>query len=207
MTSEDKYVASCLVGQGLIPCSPWKPKLAIAIRVLELYRLAHLRCPSLGIEAWIKTLSDVHGSAFKPYSCQQFTTCFDLYLEILQNVELRVKKALGRDADDWRLKNGCPACTYKLEGEEKMIFEMLCACDGNDSLKRILRKDKGVDEDGVPLRGDSQRPDPRAESAGGDYFLTREAVNRWVKERLAAEVKLPVSISWRGIGGMLTTLS
>ncbi|KAJ7204885.1 hypothetical protein B0H12DRAFT_1243562 [Mycena haematopus] len=119
---------------------------------------------------------------------------FRLYLEILQNVELRVKKALGRDADDWRLKNGCPACTYKLEGEEKMIFEMLCACDGNDSLKRILRKDKGVDEDGVPLRGDSQRPDPRAESAGGDYFLTREAVNRWVKERLAAEVKLPTNL-------------
>ncbi|KAJ7260012.1 hypothetical protein B0H12DRAFT_1231951 [Mycena haematopus] len=191
MTSEDKYVASCLACPS--------------------------QMPGLGIDAWIKTLSDLHGSAFKPYSCQQFTTCFDLYLEILQNVELRVKKALGRDADDWRLKNGCPACTYKLEGEEKMIFEMLCACDGNDSLKRILRKDKGVDEDGVPLRGDSQRPDPRAESAGGDYFLTREAVNRWVKERLAAEVKLPTNLDpeeesvcqerWKNLSEELTSKS
>ncbi|KAJ7358050.1 hypothetical protein DFH08DRAFT_911665 [Mycena albidolilacea] len=154
----DTYIASCLVGQGLIPCSPWKPKQAVSIRVLEMFRLARLRCPALGVQAWIKTLADLHGTAFKPYSAQRFTICFDLYLEILDNAEKRVKTALGRDAPDWRLKNGCPACTYKLKGEDKLIFAMLLLMDGNDSLKRILRKDKGFDED----------------DAGGDYLMFRE---------------------------------
>ncbi|KAJ7192983.1 hypothetical protein GGX14DRAFT_305777, partial [Mycena pura] len=193
MLTTDKYTASCLVGQGLIPCSPWNPKLAVSIRVLELFRLARLRCPALGVQSWIKTLSDLHGAAFKPYTAQQFTTCFDLYLEILNNIDDRVKKALGRDTKDWRLKNCCPACTYKLEGEEKLIFDMLCTYDGNDSLKRILRKDKGVNEDGVANRGGSERPDPRTAGAGGDYFLTREEVDRWSKERLAEQVKMPRS--------------
>jgi hypothetical protein len=120
-----------------------------------------------------------------------------LYLEILDNAEKRVKTALGRDAPDWRLKNGCPACTYKLKGEDKLIFAMLHLMDGNDSLKRILRKDKGFNEDGVAHRGDSERADPRAADAGGDYLMSRERVDRWAKERLAEEVGIPV----RGIYG------
>lgn len=108
-----------------------------------------------------------------------------------------MKTALGRDAPDWRLKNGCPACTYKLKGEDKLIFAMLLLMDGNDSLKRILRKDKGFNEDGVAHRGDSERADPRAADAGGDYLMFRERVDRWTKERLAEEVGIPV----RGIYG------
>ncbi|KAF8168860.1 hypothetical protein K438DRAFT_1615960 [Mycena galopus ATCC 62051] len=193
MQSTDVYISSCLVGQGLMPCSPWKPKLPITMRVLEMYRLTHLRCPALGIQAWMKALSDLQGAAFKPYSAQQFTTCFDLYLGILEEVDNRVNKALQRDSKDWRLKNCCPACTYKLEGEGQLYFSMLATCDGNNSLKRVLRKDKGFTEDGVPLRGGCERPDPRAASAGGDYFISRPDVDRWVKERLAEEVVLPVS--------------
>jgi hypothetical protein len=65
-----------------------------------MYRVAHLRCPTLGIQAWLKTLADLHGTAFRPYRTQQFSTCFDVYLEILKNVDDRVKKALGCDAPD-----------------------------------------------------------------------------------------------------------
>ncbi|KAF8177964.1 hypothetical protein K438DRAFT_1605733 [Mycena galopus ATCC 62051] len=191
MVSTDVYISSCLVGQGFMPCSPWKPKLAITTRVLEMYRLTNLRCPALGIQAWMKALSDLQGAAFKPYSAQQFTTCFDLYLGILEEVDKRVKKALQRDSKDWRLKNCCPACTYKLEGEGQLYFSMLAICDGNNSLKRVLRKDKGFTEDGVPLHGGCERPDPREASAGGDYFISRLEVDRWVKERLAEEVVLP----------------
>ncbi|KAJ7301725.1 hypothetical protein DFH08DRAFT_919067 [Mycena albidolilacea] len=145
---------------GLIPCSPWKPKQAVSIRVLEMFRLARLRYPALGI---------------------------------LDNAEKRVKTALGRNAPDWRLKNGCPACTYKLKGEDKLIFAMLLLMDGNDSLKRILRKDKGFDEDGVAHRGDSEHADPRTADAGGDYLMFRERVDRWTKEQLAEEVGIPIS--------------
>ncbi|KAJ7835428.1 hypothetical protein B0H13DRAFT_2240085 [Mycena leptocephala] len=164
---------------SLIPCSPWTPKVAITIRLLEMYRIARLRCPTLSIQPWLKTLADLHGMAFRPYSTQQFSTCFDVYLEILKNVDDRVKKALGRDAPDWRLKNGCPACTYKLEGEMKLIFEMLVTMDGNNSLKR--------------KRGGSERPDPRTADAGGTYFLSREKVDWFTKEMLAQFAKAPRS--------------
>ncbi|KAJ7160682.1 hypothetical protein C8R43DRAFT_1086815 [Mycena crocata] len=177
-----------------MPCAPWKPKLAIATRVLEMYRLAHLRCPALGVQAWMKTLSDLHSEAFKPYSAEQFTICFDLYLEILKTVDERVKKVLGRDTPDWRLKNCCPSCTYKLEGEQKLIFDMLGTMDGNDSLKRVLRKVYGeYDDNGQPLRGGSERPDPRTADAGGDYLLSRDKVDRWAKEVLAQQVQVPTS--------------
>ncbi|KAJ6563273.1 hypothetical protein DFH09DRAFT_920315 [Mycena vulgaris] len=192
MRQSDEFTTSCLVGQGLIPCAPWTPKLAIATRVLEMFRVARLRCPQLSVQSWMKTLADLHGLDFKPYTAQQFTVCFDVYLEILQNVDARVKKALGRDAADYRLKNNCPACTYKLEGEAKLIFEMLVTSDGNDSLKRVLRKEQGVfDENGVPQRGGTERVDPRTAEVGGDYFLLREKVDQWSKEVLAQHVRVP----------------
>ncbi|KAJ7330288.1 hypothetical protein DFH08DRAFT_815210 [Mycena albidolilacea] len=110
--------------------------------------------------------------------------------------------ALGRDAPDWCLKNGFPACTYKLKGEDKLIFAMLLLMDSNDSLKCILRKDKGFDEDGVSHRGDSEHADPRAADAGGDYLVFRERVDRWTKERLAEEVEIRVhGIYGNGIRG------
>lgn len=93
--------------------------------------------------------------------------------------------ALGRDKS-WRLKHVCPACTYKLEGEDKLIFDMLTTMDGNDSLKRVLRRSKvDVDEDGdEPTLGPSrERVDNR--DAGDGYFLSREKVEEWSKARLA----------------------
>ncbi|KAJ6469232.1 hypothetical protein DFH09DRAFT_955260 [Mycena vulgaris] len=192
MRQSDEFTTSCLVGQGLIPCAPWTPKLAIATRVLEMFRVARLRCPQLSVQSWMKTLADLHGLDFRPYTAQQFTLCFDVYLEILQNVDARVKKALGRDAADYCLKNNCPACTYKLEGEAKLIFEMLVTSDGNNSLKRVLRKEQGVfDENGVPQRGGMERVDPRTAEVGGDYFLSREKVDQWSKEVLAQHVRVP----------------
>ncbi|KAF8184332.1 hypothetical protein K438DRAFT_1907876 [Mycena galopus ATCC 62051] len=188
MQSTDIYISSCLVGQGLMPCSPWKPKLVITMRM--------------------KALSDLQGAAFKPYSAQQLTTCFDLYLGILEEVDNWVNKALQRDSKDWRLKNCCPACTYKLEGEGQLYFSMLATCDSNNSLKRVLQKDKGFTEDGVPLRGGFERPDPRAASAGGDSFISQPNVDRWVKERLAEEVVLPASACeecWKNLSEELTS--
>ncbi|KAJ6597738.1 hypothetical protein DFH09DRAFT_904088 [Mycena vulgaris] len=184
LLTTDTFVTSALVGRGLVPCSPFAPSIAIATRVLEMFRLARLRSPTLSIQSWVKTLCDLHGKLFVPYLAQQFTICYDVYLETLAAVDARVAKALGRDAPDWRLKNCCPACTYKLEGEMKLIFSMLTTMDGNDSLKRVLRKDKTFDNEGNPTRGKSERPDPRTVNAGGDYFLTREKVNKWSKDVL-----------------------
>ncbi|KAJ6455997.1 hypothetical protein DFH09DRAFT_1116274 [Mycena vulgaris] len=166
---------------------------AIATRVLEMFRVARLRCPALCVQSWVKTLCDLHGRAYIPYLSQQLTICYDLYLETLATVDARVAKALGRDAPDYRLKNCCPACTYKLEGEQQLIFSMLTTMDGNDSLKCVLRKDKTFDNEGNPTRGQSERADPRMADVGGSYFLTREKVNEWSKEVLKGLVTVPTS--------------
>ncbi|KAJ7362212.1 hypothetical protein DFH08DRAFT_1024107 [Mycena albidolilacea] len=193
MTGNDVYLSSCFVAQGLIPATPWKPKVAFTTRCLEIYRLVRLRSPGISIQPWVKTLADLHGCELKPYASKAFSKCFDVYLEILQVVDDRIKKVLGRDAPDWRLKNCCPACTYKLEGEMKMIFEMLVALDGNDSLKRILVKDKTVDKNGAAHGRGKECDDPRTADAGRNYLMTREDVDKWSKEVLATLVQRPRS--------------
>ncbi|KAJ7025076.1 hypothetical protein C8F04DRAFT_1212968 [Mycena alexandri] len=156
----------------LIPCAPWNPKLVLSIRLLELFRVARLRTPSLSIQGWMKTIAELHGTAFKPYSAQQFSIGYDAYYS-------RVMKALSRDELNWRRKNCCPGCMYKLEGEEELEFSMLVTMDGNDSLKRVLRREpKDFDNDGNLIPGQSkERFDPRAANVGKDYFIPREKVN------------------------------
>lgn len=76
---------------------------------------------------------------------------------------------------------------YKLEGEEKLIFDLLTTMDGNDSLKRALRRSKkGMTEYEGPeptLAESSERVDNR--DAGDGYYLSRERVEEWAKTRLA----------------------
>ncbi|KAJ7800266.1 hypothetical protein B0H14DRAFT_3092678 [Mycena olivaceomarginata] len=121
--------ACCLVVPG-------NPTVAITVRVLEAYRIQHARCPQLAIQSFVKSLCDMHGVAHRPYLCQQFSIAYDLYLDIRRRTDERVMGILGRDSK-WRMmKHACPACMYKLEGEDKLIFDMLTTMDGNDSLKR-----------------------------------------------------------------------
>ncbi|KAJ7176367.1 hypothetical protein C8R43DRAFT_872549 [Mycena crocata] len=179
-------VAPALILEGLMPCAPWKPSVVIKIRVLEAYRVTHVRCPQLAVQSFVKALCDIHGVAYKPYLCQQFSIAYDLYLELRRRVDERVSKTLGRDST-WRMKHACPACTYKLEGEDRLIFDMLTTMDGNDSLKRVLRRSKPTmeeNESGEPVLGSSkERVDNR--DAGDGYMLSRERVDRWAKTRLA----------------------
>lgn len=186
MRYSDKFTSSCLVSQGLIPCAPWNPSLAFTTRLLELFRVAHLRTPTLSIQAWMKTVTDLHGAAFKPYRAQQFSIAYDLYSAVLTGADARVMRALGRDAPNWRLTNCCSGCMYKLEGEEELEFSMLVTMDGNDSLKRVLRREaEDFDDDGNLIPGASkERFDPRVADAGKDYFIPREKVDLWSKDKI-----------------------
>jgi hypothetical protein len=139
----------------------------------------------------VKGLCDLYGVPSRPYLFQQFSICYDLYLQIWEQVNIRVDEARARDSQTWRLRNVCPACTYQLLDEEDLIFKMLVTMDGNDSLKRILRRESvetPMDEEaGAPMVGVStERPDSR--KVGGSYYLTREVVDRWAKEYIAQEL-------------------
>ncbi|KAJ7306958.1 hypothetical protein DFH08DRAFT_918538 [Mycena albidolilacea] len=161
-----------------MPCAPWKPSVAIATRVLELYRTTHIRCPQLAIQSFVKSLCDLHGVPYRPYLRQQFSTAYDIYLEIHRQTDCLVNSALGRNTPNWRLKHTCPACMYKLEGEDELIFSMLFNMDGNDSLKRVLKRLKTDGSEEEPTAGPSiERDDSR--DGGEDYFLRQEQVDQW----------------------------
>ncbi|KAJ7692509.1 hypothetical protein B0H14DRAFT_3100781 [Mycena olivaceomarginata] len=175
--------------EGLIPCAPFRPSVAITVKVLEVYRVAHARCPQLAIQSFVKTLCDLHGTPYLPYLRKQFAICYDLYLDLCRNSEKTVLKSLGRDSFLWRLKHACPACMYKLKGEAKLIYDILVAMDGNNSLKCVLRHCK-VHSDGDTGTGaefvlgkSKEYTDTR--DAGENYYRDREKVNEWSKQRIA----------------------
>ncbi|KAJ7190380.1 hypothetical protein GGX14DRAFT_382252 [Mycena pura] len=191
---EDTCFAAGLIRQGLVPCAPLKIKVAFTIRVIEVFRNLHLRCPSFSKHAFVKGICDISKIPFTKTLSQQFSIVYDVYLDIRERCRKRVAQKLGLDAPHTRLKTCCPACTYKLEGEEKLIFEMLFTMDGNDSLKRMLRRTK-LEEWEEDEKGDLHRDGPSKERPDdrvppGDYYLDRADVDKWTKEvltRLLAE--------------------
>jgi hypothetical protein len=107
---------------------------------------------------------------------------FDVYLAIRAAVDKRVEVALGRDAPNWRLKNACPACLYKIEGEPMLDIPFMCTMDRNNSLSRFeLREREEVNPDGTTVPGAlRERLDDRV--APGDYYLPRSEVDKWAKD-------------------------
>jgi len=117
---------------------------------------------------------------FERWLSRQFSIAYDLYLDIRCRVDSLVQAALQRDSPDWRLRNACPACTYKLKGERVLKFSMLFTMDGNDSLKRILRRGpsgEATEESTGPV---IERPDPRTPKT--DYYIPRDIVDKWAKD-------------------------
>ncbi|KAJ7710998.1 hypothetical protein B0H16DRAFT_1820304 [Mycena metata] len=165
-----------VIWQGAYPSAPYNAQVAFSTRTLELFRLAHVRAPGLSIQKWVKTL---------------FSVAYDVYLGARNIVAYRVKHVLGRDAPNWRAANCCDACMYKLEGELPLEYPMLVTMDGNDSLKRVLQKEpKDYDEEGNLLPGVSkERFDPRAATAGKDYFIPHDKVNLWAKDKIKEQCK------------------
>ncbi|KAF8327310.1 hypothetical protein F5887DRAFT_1083856 [Amanita rubescens] len=179
MIRSDEYVSAALVRQGMIPSAPFRPKYAFSTCLLALYRNLQCRCPHLARQSFVKGLTDMQGLPYKPYYTVVFSICVDLYLDILERVRIKVLEVLQRNRPLWRVKNTCPACSYKLHGEEDLRFKMLVAMDGNNSLKR-LRRTGGV-KNGMDVRR-SRCALPDSRTAPGDYYLSREEVNKWVKD-------------------------
>ncbi|KAJ7803376.1 hypothetical protein B0H14DRAFT_3154471 [Mycena olivaceomarginata] len=189
MIGADAYIASACVRQGWMPCAPYFPTVVITICALEVYRITRLRCPRLGIQVFVRALCDIHGVAPRPWLGTQFSVAFDVYLAVRARVDRRVHVALGRDAPDWRLKNTCPACLYKLEGEPRLKFPLMCTFDGNNSLSRFWAREREVSlADGTTAPGASKELlDDRV--APGDYYLRHDEVNEWEKDGVSDVLK------------------
>ncbi|KAJ7814774.1 hypothetical protein B0H14DRAFT_2375803, partial [Mycena olivaceomarginata] len=178
----DAYIASACVRRGWMPASPWNPTVVITIRTLEVYRVTHLRCPRLGIQAFVRSLCDIHGIAPRPWLGAQFSVAFDAYLAIRAEVDRRVQVALGRDTPHWRLKNTCPCCLYKVEGEPVLKIPLMGTFDGNNLLSCFERHERlENDEEGTCAPGAlKERLDDRV--VPRDLYLPREDVDVWKKD-------------------------
>ncbi|KAG2126322.1 hypothetical protein DEU56DRAFT_872938 [Suillus clintonianus] len=176
LKATDSFIASALVRQGVIPCSPISPSVAVTVDALEFYRIAHLRDLHFSMQAFAKTLCDCMRLKveYRRYLSRQLTIAFDLYLQVRSSVDALVAEVLNRNTPDWRLKHACPSCTYTLADEDQLTFKLLYAMDGNDSLKRILQRTLGVDDE------DTQSSElPTTQQVRGDRYLPRDYVNSW----------------------------
>ncbi|KAI5994770.1 hypothetical protein EDD15DRAFT_2195902 [Pisolithus albus] len=151
----DRYLSSALARHGLIPCSPITPKVAVTVNALDLYRTTHQRCPHLSIQAYVKSLCDMHGDPFYNHRSRQFSIALDVYLQIL---------ALVSNLD-----------------EPAMRFKMLFAQDGNDSLKRVATRvlDGNLDDAGQLA---ASLPTPE-HTFNHEQYLTWEFVDKFASDQ------------------------
>ncbi|OSD02720.1 hypothetical protein PYCCODRAFT_1444831 [Trametes coccinea BRFM310] len=135
--SSDESAAVALIRHGYLGNSLVNPSLAISLKTLELLRCLKLVKASFSAEAFAKLICYQYYIPYRPLYWKAIADAFDVYLTICHSTSDRVMKALGRDGPDWRPRNACPACTYKLEDEEPEMFTRLICMDGNNSLKRM----------------------------------------------------------------------
>ncbi|KAI0641354.1 hypothetical protein C8Q79DRAFT_919742, partial [Trametes meyenii] len=154
-----------LIRCGLLGTSPVYPEAAISLETLELYHRLRCHHPQLGIQPMVRALCDVYDVNYRKHLRTQLSAAFDVYLQILQIVDQRCAKVLGRDDPHWRLKNSCPCCHLQLQDEDVLHPARLLAMDGNNSAKRVASA------------GAQDR-----RTFKSNYFLSRDVVDRFKDE-------------------------
>ncbi|KAF8515032.1 hypothetical protein BU17DRAFT_93915 [Hysterangium stoloniferum] len=135
------FLNQTLISHGFLGASPIIPSLAFSLKDLEIYCHCRLRCPQFSIQQWVKVMCDLSNINYKPIYCT-------------------------RDTPDWRIKHSCPPCLYQLADEPALSPSIIGAVDGNNSLKRFIKKTAAEDT----LAFES------------DYFLSRDFVNQFAGE-------------------------
>ncbi|KAF8584066.1 hypothetical protein K439DRAFT_1616951 [Ramaria rubella] len=170
-----------LARYGYLASSPHHPETAFSFRLLGLFKVLSTRCSALSAQAFVKSMCELHTALYRPIERDRFSEAYDVYVSICVTVQNRVATALGRDTPHWRLKNACPPCTYKLEGETALKIAMQMTMDGNNTQKHMERTVRHADGEGKIISSvNIERRDNR--SVFGDYYLTPEEVNLFAYE-------------------------
>lgn len=111
----------------------------------------------------MRALKEFHGGSLSDISAHTLSKAYDCFLNIRRCVDRKIGEVLGRAGEDDRLKRACPACFYRIESEGPLDFDLLCAADGNMSLKRF-KKAGSVDT-------------ARFQSS---YILERDSVDKYI---------------------------
>ncbi|KAG1903493.1 uncharacterized protein F5891DRAFT_977616 [Suillus fuscotomentosus] len=169
---------------------------ALLLPVKEPYQISmleRLQSRSWTCSAYVKMMCNLQGVQFYLYLSQQFSIALDVYLQILTNVDTLLHKAIGRQDPNWCLKHCCPACIYTLQDEDSLKFKILFTMDGNDSLKRVLKRlshDSDLDNlDGMESRVMQRSSDlPTMQCVHGDRYLSREFVESFRSNDLSMDM-------------------
>jgi hypothetical protein len=110
-------IPESLMKIGYLATTPVSPSMAISISTLELYRRIRLRQPSFSFQGFAKVICDLYSLTYNRKYATALSKGFQTYLRILKNIDKQVKGKLGWEGEDWRVKNACPPCTYKVSKE------------------------------------------------------------------------------------------
>ncbi|KAG2120217.1 hypothetical protein BD769DRAFT_1361914 [Suillus cothurnatus] len=128
---------AALLCVGILGCSPLQPTIAICLECLELYHQIRRCQSSFSIQAITKVLCSLHNATYFQQFCEQFSNAFDVYLQILREVQGCIGWILDRDPDNWQMNGACPSCAFKQPDEPILSPARLHAMDGNFSAKRF----------------------------------------------------------------------
>ncbi|KAI5996379.1 hypothetical protein EDD15DRAFT_2387353 [Pisolithus albus] len=109
--------------------SPVYPTIAFSLRTLAVLRQARRACPRFSIHAQCKMICHLHNMPYRPYLFQQLTRVFDVYLDIIHRVNQKIQVALHCDTREWRLRNECLVCFYRIKDEPTLTFDWLISID------------------------------------------------------------------------------
>ncbi|KAI6041993.1 hypothetical protein EDC04DRAFT_2878686 [Pisolithus marmoratus] len=146
----DCYLTSALICHGLIPCSPITPKVAVMVHALDLYHTAHQCCPHLSIQAYVKTLCDIHRALqcdqpdwHLKYCCPACT--YKLQDELAMNDSLKrvVTRVLDGDLNDTgSLTTSLPMSEYTFHHEQYLMHEFVeTFASGQQAVHSIFDED------------------------------------------------------------------
>ncbi|KAH9931631.1 uncharacterized protein BXZ73DRAFT_90069 [Epithele typhae] len=171
--ASDQFPCEALAARGYLATTPSQPELAVSFDTLELFRTIKLFKPSFSTEAFAKMACYKYEMGYRRHYRTALGDAYDIYIEILEDVQRDVMSALGRDTPDWRAIHGCPPCGYELEDEEPTEWDKKLGMDGGNSLKRLARSTQDVADthaNEVPKRQDEvkARPVASALSDGSD---------------------------------------
>lgn len=109
-----RSLPEALIYAGYLGATPISPSMAISIRTLELYRCIRLRQPSFSFQAFSKVICDLYGIIHDRRYSTALSRSFQVYLRLLRRIDRKVRALCGWDTKDWRVKNACAACCYKV---------------------------------------------------------------------------------------------
>ncbi|KAJ7587793.1 hypothetical protein C8J56DRAFT_1014557 [Mycena floridula] len=154
-------VAHALLARGLFPCAPLVPSLAVDVTMLDLVRELFVHGPP-NTTGWTDTIESFLNSRHYKLATmgtlrKRFTTAFQWYSSVVDNVALHVKDTINNvraDAPDPShpkirpseyLRDRCPLCFGNMnERDPNQLVDVIVCIDACFTQKRCNNNNKGV---------------------------------------------------------------